>query len=247
MPEVETTATPATRVVAIHQPNFFPWLGYFDKIVRSDAFVLLDHVQFPRTGGIWSNRVKLAIGGEARWVTAPIVRTGHGVRRYDDVEFQPGQPWREKFVKTLAANYAKAPHYRACVAWLEPVILDPEPLLARYNRNAILRIAERIGVRTDHMCSSSVLPVHAHATELLIELTHAMHADSYLCGAGAEGYQDDAAFASAGITLHYQSFQHPVYSQGGTDRFLPGLSIIDALMHCGTDGVRALLHHSRSR
>ncbi len=240
------TAAPTRRVVAIHQPNFFPWLGYFDKLARSDVFVLLDHVQFPKTGGIWSNRVKLAIGGEARWITAPIVRTVHGVRRYDEVEFQPGQSWREKFVKTLAANYAKATHYRACMEWLEPIILDPEPRLARYNRNAIVQIAGHIGLRTDHMRSSSELAVQGHATELLIGLTHAVAADSYLCGGGADGYQDDDAFASAGIALRYQAFPHPVYPQGRSESFLPGLSIIDALMHCGAAGVRNMLQPSRS-
>ncbi len=49
-------------IVAIHQPNFFPWLGYFDKIARCDHFVLLDHVQFQKTGGVWSNRVRMMVG-----------------------------------------------------------------------------------------------------------------------------------------------------------------------------------------
>ncbi len=246
MPETTMAETPTTRVVAIHQPNFFPWLGYFDKLARSDVFVLLDHVQFPKTGGIWSNRVKLAVGGEARWITAPIVRSVHGVRRYDEVEFQPGQPWREKFVKSLSANYAKAPFYRASMEWIEPTILNPEPLLARYNRNAISQIADHIGLRTAHIQSSNELPVQGHATDLLVGLTRAVAADSYLCGGGAEGYQDDDAFASAGITLCYQSFQHPTYPQGRMETFLSGLSILDALMHCGAAGVRDLLQQARS-
>ena len=49
------------RVVAIHQPNFFPWLGFFDKILCSDVFIVLDHVQFPKSEGNWSNRVRMAV------------------------------------------------------------------------------------------------------------------------------------------------------------------------------------------
>jgi hypothetical protein len=66
---------PPRTVVAIHQPNFLPWLGFFDKLARADVFVLLNSVQFPRTSkGTWINRVKLLVGGEARWATVPIVR-----------------------------------------------------------------------------------------------------------------------------------------------------------------------------
>ncbi len=74
-------------VVAIHQPNFLPWLGYFDKVAKSDVFVFLDSVQAPKTGGSWLNRVRLAMNGEARWVTAPIDRTFHGVKRVHELEF----------------------------------------------------------------------------------------------------------------------------------------------------------------
>jgi WbqC-like protein family len=228
-------------VVAMHQPNFFPWLGYFDKLARSDVFVLLDHVQYPKTGGVWSNRVKLLLAGEARWATAPIVRSVHGVRRYDEMEFQAGQPWREKLVKSLHANYARALHFRECMPWLEPLILNDEPRLAAYNAHAILGIAQQLGLPTDHVRWSSTLAVEGQATDMLIAVTHAVHGDSYLCGGGAEGYQDDAAFAAAGIALRYQQFQHPMYSQGKSATFVAGLSVMDALMHVGTSGVRALL------
>ena len=75
------------KVVAIHQPNFFPWLGYFDKIRRSDIFILLDDVQFSKTGGVWSNRVKVLINGEGRWLTAPVERNFHGTRNVNQMFF----------------------------------------------------------------------------------------------------------------------------------------------------------------
>jgi hypothetical protein len=238
---LSVTASTGPRTVAIHQPNFFPWLGYFDKLARSDVFVLLDHAQYPKTGGSWSNRVKLLLSGEARWMTAPIVRSVHGVRAIADVEFQPANPWREKFVKSLRASYSRARHFHDSMAWLEPLITNPDPSLARYNAAAIVAIAEQLGIATRGIQWSSSMPIREQSTNMLIEVTRLVGADAYLCGGGAAGYQDDAAFAAASIALTYQHFRHPTYDQGPDRPFTPGLSIIDAVMHLGIDGVRDLL------
>lgn len=97
------------KTVAIHQPNFFPWLGYFDKIARADIFLFLDDVQFPKTGGVWSNRVKLLIGGEARWVTAAVARNFNGTRTIREMKFLADNLWRDKVLKGLVTNYRRHP------------------------------------------------------------------------------------------------------------------------------------------
>jgi hypothetical protein len=82
------------RLVAIHQPNFFPWLGYFDKLARADVFILLDDAQYPKTGGTWSNRVQLLINEKPAWVTVPVVRSYHGVRQIREMRIDEQRPWR---------------------------------------------------------------------------------------------------------------------------------------------------------
>ena len=82
------------HIVAIHQPNFFPWLGYFDKISKADSFVFLDDIQFPKKGGSWSNRIKLFISGDVRWVTAAINRDYSGTRNINEMEFLTNNPSR---------------------------------------------------------------------------------------------------------------------------------------------------------
>ena len=228
-------------IVAIHQPNFFPWLGYFDKIARSDVFIFLDHVQFQKTGGTWSNRVKLLQGGEARWVTAPILRKFHGVLAVGDMEFQPGGLWREKFIKSLVVNYGRARFFHEILDFLEPLILNPENNLARYNGTAVTAIAQYLGLPLEKFRWSSEMGVDEQASDMLVTLTRAVDGDAYMCGGGAAGYQEDATFAAAGVGLIYQNFQHPVYPQIGAKEFVPGLSIIDALMNIGVVEVRAAL------
>src|SRR5262249_17725400 len=104
----ERSMAGADKVVAIHQPTFFPWLGYFNKIARADIFVVLDNVQFPKTGGTWLNRVRLLIDGRARWVTMPVVRRYRGVRLIREMLISDEPAWRRRLEQTLRSSYGRA-------------------------------------------------------------------------------------------------------------------------------------------
>lgn len=222
-----------TGIVAIHQPNFFPWLGYFDKIRRADTFIFLDAVDYPRSGsggmGSWTNRVRLNIQGQARWVTCPLKRVDLGTS-ISAVTIDDGQPWRSKLLRTLEANYRRAPRYAAAMALIEPLILASESNLAAFNIAAIKAIAAALGLETQFVLQSS-LPAEGKATELLTSLVHATGGSTYLAGGGASGYQDDDTFALRGLELVYQGFVAHAY--GDPERFIAGLSVIDYLMFDG--------------
>ena len=229
-------------VVAIHQPNFLPWLGWFDKLARADVFVLLDHVQFPRTSkGTYVNRVKLLVGGKDAWVTAPIVRASGSVQRIDEVCVDDAQPWRDKLLRTVEHNYRRADAYDEIVPLVRDVLGRRTDRLAELNDHGVRRLADVLGLDGSKFVRSSTLGVSSHATELLIELTKAVGGTTYLAGnlAGST-YQEDEKFEQAGIELRSQRFEHPRYEQQ-VDEFVPGLSVVDALMHVGPDRTRALL------
>jgi hypothetical protein len=229
-------------IVAIHQPNFLPWLGWFDKLARADVFVLLDHVQFPRTSrGTYVNRVKLLVGGKDAWVTAPIVRSGGSAQRIDEVLVDDAQPWRKKLLRTVEHNYGRADAYDDVYPLVRDVLEHPTDGLAELNEHGVRVVARALGLDDSKFVRSSTLGGSAHATELLIELTRAVGGTTYLTGYLAERtYQEDAKFAEAGIELRSQRFEHPRYSQPGRE-FVPGLSVVDALMHIGAERTRALL------
>jgi len=220
-------------VCAIHQPNFFPWLGYFDKIRRADRFVFLDAADYPRAGsggmGSFTNRVKLVIAGEPRWVGAPVRRLSLGAA-INTALVDDSQPWRAKLMRSLEGSYSKAPRYAQTMAFLEPLVVNGESGLAALNMNAIRAIAERLGLTTRFLRQSELSAAGA-ATELLISLVRAAGAEVYLAGGGAGAYQDDDAFGAAGIDLRYQGFVPAPYGPPG--RFTPGLSVIDYLMFDG--------------
>jgi hypothetical protein len=228
-------------VVAIHQPNFFPWSGYFDKIRRADVFILLDDAQYQKTGGSWSNRVKVLINGEGRWLTAPVDRSFRGTRRVNEMVFSGKEDWRGKVLKTLVSAYKRAPCFDEAYSIIEPLVQNPEANVAEYNIHAIKALAAELGYPLSSLVRSSDLPTEFSATERLIELTKSVGGDRYLCGGGANGYQEDDAFQHAGIGLAYQNFLHPTYPQFGREDCVVGLSIVDGLMNRGFHGVRQLL------
>lgn len=232
------------KVVAIHQPNFLPWLGWFDKLARADVFVLLDHVQFPRTSkGTYVNRVKLLVNGAERWVTAPIVRARGSVQRIDEVLLDDTQPWREKLLRTIEQNYRRAAAFDETFPLVRDIFGQPTERLAELNEHGLRLFARALGLDEAKFVRSSRVPVDpsARATDLLVALTKAVGGTTYIAGGLAgSAYQEDRKFAEAGLQLRYQHFRHPEYPQQA-NAFVPGLSIVDALMNCGAEGTRALL------
>jgi WbqC-like protein family len=233
-------------LVAIHQPNFLPWLGYFDKIRQADVFVVLDSVQLPKTGGTWANRVKLLVSGAPAWVTVPIVRGFHGTRTIADTEIDNRSPWRPKLLKTLDLNYRRAPHFNEVFPWLADLVADTADKIADFNIRGIQAITKALHIDSTKLVMASSINVDGKATALLVSMVRAVGGDAYLAGGGATGYQDDAMFSEAGLELRFQDFQHPVYAQFNSTEFVPGLSIVDALMNCGFEGTSDLLNKGRS-
>ena len=224
--------TEGDKLVAIHQPNFFPWLGFFDKIRRSDVFVAMDNAQFSKTGGTWTNRIQMIVNGKPAWVTMPIVRAYHGVRSIREMRITDHPAWRAKLLRTIEQNYGRAPYFRDVFPLLEETIRNPTTDLTEYNLGAIRRFCAALGLATPIMLGSS-LRAEGRATDLLVPMVKALGGTAYLAGGGAAGYQEDAQFQVAGIKLIFQEFQHPTYPQFNTSSFEPGLSIVDALMNCG--------------
>ena len=234
-------------VVAIHQPNFLPWLGFFDKLARADVFVLLDSVQFPRTSkGTWINRVKLLVGGREQWVTVPIVRAEGSALPIAEVRIDDSQPWRKKLARTIELNYRRARAFDDVFPLVSELLATDVDRLAAFNEQNVRRLGEALELDPGKIVRSSDVAADGQSTELLIELTRAVGGTAYMPGGDAYRYQEDEKFAERGVELVPQEFVHPTYSQP-VDVFVPGLSVVDALMHCGFDGTRELLVSAGSR
>ncbi len=231
--------------VAIHQPNFLPWLGYFQKILRADRFILLDDAALIRTGGSYVNRVRLPLGGRPVWRTVPLTRPHGGAPLIRDARIDDRIPWRRRFLATLRTLYGRAPYFAEVYPALAPFIDNAEPGIAALNKAAVRFIAGRLGAPPDRLLVSSDFGVRATGTERLIRLVRAVGGDAYLCGRGSGNYQDDAAFAAEGIAVERRIAPPPAYPSVVACDPPGGLSVVDALMALGFSGTARLLADAR--
>ena len=227
-------------IVAIHQPNFFPWLGYFNKIAKSEVFVFMDDVQYPMTGkGCWVNRVKMVISGQERWVTCPIKRQ-RSKMLIKDIAMDVGSDWKVKTVRAIEHSYKKAPHFNESWKEIKKMILADECNLSKYNIQTIKLICKLLKITAPRFIIQNGLQTGERSTRLLIEIVKKVKGDTYLCGGGASGYQVDNIFAGD-VKLIYQDFNHPVYEQFNTKEFVKGLSIIDCIFNIGAEQARKIV------
>ncbi len=224
-------------ILAAQQPNYLPWLGYFYKMANCDLFVILDDVQFTKNN--FQNRTKIKGPQGPIWMTQPVLQSGRNLQSTQIVQFDGRVDWRDKHLKTLAANYARAAHgaemLAPCRQWLSGV----SNYLAETNTEIIRAIARLLGLSAEIVLSST-LQVELTKGERLAEICRRLGARTYLSGHGARSYQDEAQFHARGIDLDYSEFIVQEYAQLW-GAFCPGLSVIDALFSLGPGGTRALL------
>lgn len=219
--------------VAIHQPNYLPWLSYFRKIHCSDVFVFLDDVEY--TSHSWINRNKIKTPDGWTWLTVPVRGSGGPIRSMEIAD----DTWRDAHQKSLQQNYGKAVYFDEFAALFEDTYARPWNSLCELNIHLVRKLADRIGLEC-RFVRSSELDVNATKAERIVRLCDELDADRYLSGTGARSYLDRSQFKVRDITLEYESTDHPRYEQRFGE-FVPKLSIVDALMNVGSDGTNDLL------
>lgn len=229
-------------IVAIHQPNFLPWLGFFKKIISSDTFVVLDHVQNnPRDSQSWLRRVKLLVNKQPTWVSVSLDKNIEGIGvPLNQMKIKPDPKQVAKQLRSIEQSYGKHNFFEQVFPLIEDYYSFQSYNLATQNIAFIESVLNNLGTKPK-MVYSSDLSCQSSSTELLVEILVKLGGETYLSGDGAGGYQNEALFNEADILLRFNNFQHPEYPQKKSVEFTPGLSIVDALMNIGFDGVRELL------
>jgi hypothetical protein len=223
-------------IVAIHQPNFMPWLGYFYKMAKADCFVFHDKVALADRS--FTNRVKIKTSSGADWASVSVTAESRGRPIVQAVCSDTAQ-WRRKIPIALEVNYRKAPYFKEYGAAICEKISSGPPNLADLNISLIGHIAAILDLHTPTRRSSQ-MAAEGSGNGLNIAICKELGADTYLSGTGAGNtYQEEAAFTAAGLKLVYSDFRHPVYPQQ-FGSFEPNLSILDLLFNCGSESAAIL-------
>ena len=219
-------------VVAIHQPQYLPWLGYLDKLDRCDVFCLLDTVQYKKNEFQNRNRIKTADGWQ--WLTVPV--TYSFPQRINQVGVNQTVDWQRKHLQALKTNYSRAPFFDTYYASFEEFYQQPYEFLVQVNVACIQLLMGLLGLEGKLVLASS-LPVETEDPTLrLVEICKNLGSDFYLSGTDGAKYMDVDMFASNQIDILFQDFKHPHYPQC-YGSFEPNMSVVDLLFNCGPESL----------
>jgi hypothetical protein len=222
--------------VAIHQPNFFPWLGFFEKALTSDLFILLDDVQYEKSGkGNWFNRVYVSANGEKKWMSLPVNRKFAGFRNMNEIELAANMNHASDVLNRLGAFYRTSSYKTEVLDYIEGFFKLNHGLLWEMNYAYILDVLKRCGVPEERILLSSSYNSKEVATARLIDLVLRVGGGEYYSGGGAGGYMQAEEFESSGLSLSVQDFKHPEYEQKSSQEFISGLSSLDLFFNLGLD------------
>lgn len=229
--------------IAILQPSYMPWLGYFDQLDAVDLFVIYDDVQYDTRG--WRNRNRIKTVAGVRWLSVPVT-VPDGVSRtrppIPSVRVH-GDHWRRRHLETVRHAYARTPGLDALEAEMTVLFERGHERMADLASDSIAMLARMLGISTKTVRSSS-LGLTGVKSDRLIAICHKLGATRYLSGQAARSYLDTSAFEAEGIEVLFQNYQHPEYQQCHGP-FLPFLSTIDLLANKPDDAL-AIIRSGRN-
>ncbi len=224
--------------LAVMQPYFLPYLGYFQLMSAADLFVVYDDVHFIKGG--WINRNRILLSGRPHFITVPLLGASPN-RRIREIRLAPRRTWREKMLKTIAQAYQSAPHFDKVFPLLRAVIEFPAEHLADFLFHSLVRLKEHLNLATQLVASSDRYGnENLKAEERVLDICRQEKADIYVNAPGGRALYDDAAFSEHGVQLQFLESQPHEYLQG-TKAFWPSLSIVDVLMFNSRAQIAALL------
>ena len=216
--------------VAILQPNYIPWKGYFDLIAAVDEFILYDDVRYTR--GDWRNRNKIKTPQGTQWLTIPVAVTGKYHQKIYEARVSH-MNWAAEHWRSIEINYRRAPHFDEVAEWLQPLYLSTSyEWISLLNRRFIEETCAYLGIGTK-ITSSRDYDLIEGKTERVADLCAKAGGTEYISGPAAKDYIDEAVFDAREIKLTWFDYDgYPPYPQLWGD-FEPAVSIVDLMMNCG--------------
>ena len=221
--------------LAIMQPYFFPYIGYWQLIHAVDRFVIYDDVNYIKGG--WINRNRILINGKPTFITVPLHQSS-SFKRICYTTLQPSHVWRDKLVKMVEVTYRKAKYFGDVFPVVEELIRHQTDNLSDYLAHQLQALSAFMGINTEFVVTSRCYENNElFGQERLLDICKREGATTYINPQDGQALYDFETFRNAGIILCFISIRPLQYKQRAAG-FVPYLSIIDALMEVGPDGMK---------
>lgn len=222
-------------IITAHQPNYIPWLGFFHRMDMVDKFVILDNIQFTKKAFIHRNKIKTANG--ELLLTVPVRAKLNTLIK--DVVIDNSQNWQKRHWLSIKQNYKKAPYWDYLAEELEIIYSKKWIKLYNLNLEIIELIRNKLGIHTELVVLSELNHDFGKKTDLLVNLSKYLNANTFLPGTGSKSYIIREQFEKNNINLVFHEFNHPTYKQI-YGPFISHLSILDLLFNYGPNSLKVL-------
>ena len=209
-------------ITSIHQPDFFPYFGYFNKINKSDVYIVMDNVQLSKSG--WTHRDKIKTSKEVSWITIPIKNI------------------KKKHINMISESYKNSKFINEGIEIINDLYKLNTNYLFEFNFNIINKLFEIFKINVDIKLLSQ-LNVDGDKSELLIKILKKINSNLYLSGDGAKNFIDIDLFKNNNIEIIFNDFKHPIYDQIHGN-FVKDLSILDIILNCGITETEKLIKNA---
>jgi len=231
--------------VAVMQPYFFPYIGYFQLVNAVDSFVFFNDVNFIKKG--WINRNNLLQYNKPQPFTIPLQKVSQN-KLINEVEISRYPEWRKDFIRTLEFNYKKAVHFNDAFELLNDILHQKEYVkIDELAAQSVIRVSEYLGLKTRFKYSSDFAYKGENGQDKIIGICSLMNATSYTNPKNGASLYDQEIFYKVGIDLFFLESENIQYAQNAKNEFVPWLSIIDVLMFNSREEVLALLEKRKIR
>ncbi len=225
------------KSVAIMQPTYLPWSGYFGLLESVDTFVILDNVQFAKRS--WQQRNKIKTPNGSRWLTVPIESKGKRDQVIEKTIINSEKDFSSQHKKSIEVNYAKSRFFKNEYKQIFKLINPGKKFLAELNLDLIEYFCYRLSIKTKIIKASQINCSGAKAN-LLFSICNTLGAQTYISPPGSKEYlKEGSLFDSSNIKVNYFNFNHPKYEQLWGE-FLPYMSLIDMIFNCGDESIELI-------
>ncbi len=231
------------KIVSIHQPSYFPWIGLLDKINSSDIFILMDDTQLADRAYQHRN-IFFSNNGQKHMLTIPINKKNYRNKSIRELVIS-SDDWQKKHKRFIIDNYKKYPFFEEVYSQIDFIFSKEYIYLFDVLKDSMIVILNMLLIDTKIFLQSDLnYDKNSQKEDLIVSILKSVkHEDiTYISGIGAKCYQEKKNFSNEGIELVYQEFNHPIYNQHkNKNDFISGLSALDILFNIGIEESRKVI------